>query len=162
MTPLVVQTTAKIASGARHIAPRGDHLSGNRKPRPGQHLEATIDTELQVSEKSVVGRVVARSNYSMTIHQGSKRHVIRSRDFPYGFVSFYWPRAQRYRFKVNGRMRKFQGKMRPTAANVNLYAFYQVNHPGNKRRVRFLTTPMVFYGRAAGFKVSTVGVGELS
>lgn len=79
------------------------------------------------------------------MHQGSRRHPIPK----VGRVkmTFFWPRA------------RFQGRGRRLPSNPRVTR-ERVMHPGNKRPNRFLTIPLHQFGRAANFRVRTVGASR--
>jgi hypothetical protein len=49
------------------------------------------------------------------------------------------------------------GRRRGNRRTGQFHFFIKVRHPGNKRPVRYLTTPLGLYGRANGFKVTMMG-----
>jgi hypothetical protein len=81
--------------------------------------------------------------YAASVHQGSAPHRIDGDPL----LAFFWPRA-----------RYFGGNRRRGPAP--LWIARNVMHPGNKRPRRFLTTPLIQYGRQAGFEVSTIPVSR--
>lgn len=144
--PLVRKTTRQILTGAKRLAPKGSHLSGSGERRPGQSLAASLNSSITVTTTHVTGEVGSRKDYAASIHQGSKPHVIRSKRGKN--LKFQWDRGQHLVF---GRRGHRVGRI--------FFYFSEVNHPGNKRPVRYLTTPMHQFGRANGFKTTTlVGV----
>lgn len=79
-------------------------------------------------------------NYAASMHQGSKRHWIpKTGTTP---MSFYWPRA------------RFISRTQRLSSDPRVVRM-RVDHPGNKRPNRFLTTPLHQFGRAANFRVNT-------
>lgn len=127
------------AAGSKRMAPRSPaHLSGSRKPKPGKRLSESIRvTPLKFTAWRVEGRVEALSPIAMSIHQGAKPHRIAARRKK--ALKFYWTRAVARDF---GRRR-----IRPGQASF----FKHVQHPGIRRPVRFLTTPLAAAARANNF-----------
>lgn len=149
-TPLVRSVTQATLTGARRLAPRGDHLSGSGKVRPGSRLEASLYSNLTVGEHRILGRIGARARHSLVVHQGSRAHVIRSSRGK--VLKFRWDRGD---FLVATRA----GRRRGNRRTGGFHYFLKVRHPGNKRPVRYLTTPLHLFGRMGGFRVTTVPVG---
>lgn len=97
---------------------------------------------------SITARVGSRKDYAASMHQGSDTHPIPLRSGG-KVLKFRWDRGA---FLVAGK-----GK-RPRRGQF--FFFVRVKHPGNKRPVRYLTTPMVQFGRANGFRTSTSPVSR--
>lgn len=143
--PLVKLVASRTLQGAKHLAPRGDHLHGSGKPVRGQRLHESLHVKpLKVTRSSVHTRVGSPLKYATTVHQGSKRHVIRSRGKT---LMFHWER------------RGFWLRIR-RKSGTKLVFVQRVNHPGNRHPHRYLTTPMVQYGRAAGFRTISSKLGR--
>lgn len=141
----MTRTSRQIQTGAKRLVPRGSHFSGSGKRSPGQELRGNIGFHLKVTTTQVQGRVGSYKVYASTVHQGSRPHMIVSRRGK--MLKFRWDRG-------NALMRvRRQGSRQ-------FFYFRRVRHPGNKRPVRYLTTPLVLFGTANGFKVSTVPVGR--
>lgn len=145
--PLVRRYAHEIQGGAKRLVPRGDHRSGSGKNRPGATLHASITTTIRETPDSITARVGSPKNYAATVHQGSQAHPIRSRRGK--MLAFEWDRGQ---FLVFGRGGNRRGRI--------MFFFRQVNHPGNKRPVRYLTTPMHMFGRIHGFITTSTPVGR--
>lgn len=143
--PLVVGVTRQVLSGAKALAPRGTHMSGNDTRRPGQHLSASINASTRATNDLVMSRVGSTNSYAATAHQGSKPHIIRRTSG--GLLKFRWVRGN---FLLERRGRRGR----------TYFYFRFVKHPGNKRPTRYLTTPLVMFGRLANMKVTTVGPGR--
>jgi hypothetical protein len=105
-----------------------------------------------VGPQKVHVRVGADKNYAATVHQGSSAHTIRSRSGK--MLKFRWERGD---FLVAARA----GRRRGNRRTGQFHYFVKVNHPGNKRPVRYLTTPLQMFGRANGFRVTTSGVNRM-
>lgn len=144
-TPLVQKVTRQVLVGARRLAPRGDHKSGSGRRRGSQPLLLSLQASVDVGVNTIMGRVGATTNHAATAHQGSKPHIIRSKRGK--LLKFQWERGN---FLVQAR----RGKQR------RFFYFEQVRHPGNKRPVRYLTTPLQMFGKAAGFRVTTLPVSR--
>jgi hypothetical protein len=97
-----------------------------------------------VGSETVLGTVGSRKQYASTVHQGSKPHVIRSRG---RMLKFQWERGNLL-MERRGRGRR------------QFFFFDSVKHPGNKRPVRYLTTPLSLIARRNGFMVFGVGRGR--
>lgn len=92
----------------------------------------------------IVGTVGSRKVYAATEHQGSSRHTIRGRG---KLLKFQWERGN---LLLQHRGRRGQ----------RFFYFRAVSHPGNKRPVRYLTTPLTMIARRNGFLVFGVGRGR--
>lgn len=127
-------------AGAKRMAPRSPaHLSGNRKPKPGQRLSSSIkSTQLKFTSLTVQARIEALSPYAMSIHEGAKAHRIAPRRKR--ALKFYWVKTVA---RQGGRRR-----IRPGQASF----FKHVQHPGIRRPVKFLTTPLAAAARASNFR----------
>lgn len=146
-TPLVAKTTRQVFVGAKRLVPKGDHLSGSGKRRSGQTLNQSLKDSIDVGTRYVTGTVGSSKRYAATTHQGSKPHIIRSERGKQ--LKFEWDRGY---FLLNRK-----GKRR---TGTRFFFFESVQHPGNKRPVRYLTTPLHQFGRLNGFRVTTVGVSR--
>lgn len=154
-TPLVQKTGQEILDGARHLAPEGDHMSGSGRPRAGPRLQSafysTTGHALRPGVSQIVMRIGNRADHASTVHQGSQAHIISSRSAK--MLKFRWDRGD---FLVAARA----GRRRGNRRTGGFHYFLRVHHPGNKRPVRYLTTPLQLFGRMNGFRVSTVGTGR--
>lgn len=145
-TPLVQRTARQILSGAKRLAPRGDHLSGSGERHPGVALQPSLNASVSVGVRFIQALVGSKANHAATMHQGSKAHRIAGRG---KMLAFEWDRGQ---FLVFGRGGNRRGRV--------MFFFKSVRHPGNKRPVRYLTTPMHLFGRMNGFRTTSVAVGR--
>lgn len=142
--PLVARTTSQISHFAKLMAPKGDHMSGSGRRRLGPHLHSTISSRVKVGAGSIVGTVGSRKKYAATVHQGSSAHYIRARG---KLLKFKWERGNLLlEHRRHGRRQFFY--------------FGSVRHPGNKRPVRYLTTPLSMIATRNGFLVFGVGRGR--
>jgi hypothetical protein len=146
----VKETSTKILVGARRLAPRGSHLSGSGELSPDIPLRSGLHSDIKVSVNFVVGRVGSSANWAATVHQGSKAHRIAAHG---KMLKFRWERGMMI-LSARGRRRR-GGSRRVTK---QFWFFDHVRHPGNKRPVRYLTTPMHQFGRAAGFITNSLAV----
>jgi hypothetical protein len=130
---------AATLSGAKRMARRSPaHLSGSRVPKPGPRLsEATKATPVTFRGWDVEARVETRVSYALTEHEGSKPHRIRPRKVRN--LKFFWVQKVA---RQGGRRR-----LRPGQASY----FKHVMHPGNRRPVKFLTTPLAASARLNNF-----------
>lgn len=135
-----------IYDGARFMVPRGSHLSGSGKRRPGQTLGQSIKTVAQHRPLMLVTKIGSDKEYAASEHQGSSPHYINAKN---KMLKFEWERGS---LLVKARSR---GRRRQI-----FFYFKRVHHPGNKRPVRYLTTPMHMYGRMHGFRTSSSGVNR--
>lgn len=142
--PLVRRTVDQIHQGAQRLAPRGTHLSGSGARKAGINLQSSIEDRIDVRGDIIAGQVGSRKDYAATVHQGSKRHEIRANG---KLLKFEWERGN-FLLKRRGK------------GSRRFFFFLKVTHPGNKRPVRFLTTPMHLYGRMNGFRTSSTGVNR--
>lgn len=142
---MVTKLSRQTLQGAKRLAPRGDHLHGSGKPVRGKRLvESLHDKPLRVNASTVSTAVGTPLKYATTVHQGSKRHIIRARNKK---LSFQWER-KRFLWRIRGKHA------------ARLVFFDKVSHPGNRHPHRYLTTPMVQYGRAAGFRTISSPLGR--
>lgn len=145
--PLVTRVTQQVLLGARRLAPEGDHRSGSGEPKTGVPLGFSIHANTSVTASRIRSEIGSLVRHAATIHQGSKPHVIRSRKGK--MLKFRWDRGD---FLVAARA----GRRRGNRRTGRFHYFLKVRHPGNKRPVRYLTTPLEMFGRINGFRVSTV------
>lgn len=148
---LVSHVTRQVESGARALIPIGIHRSGSGAPSPGITLLSSVYSQVDSNPNSVRGRVGTTADHSATIHQGSKPHVIRGRGAK--MLKFRWDRGN---FLIAARAGRRGGNKRTS----RFHYFVKVRHPGNKRPVRYLTTPLHQFGRMNGFRVTTSGVSR--
>lgn len=144
--PLVRRTVNQIDAGATRMAPRGTHRSGSGKVKPGVNLPSSLLQEVGVRGDSVVGSVGSTKEYAATAHQGSEAHYIYAKG---KMLKFEWERG-RLLVQRRSRGRRTQ----------RVFFFKKVRHPGNKRPVRYLTTPMHMYGRLNGFRTTSSPVSR--
>lgn len=142
-----------ILTGARHLVPRGDHKSGSGKRRPGEPLANSLKAVSSVNINSLVDKIGSTKKYAATVHQGSQAHFIRAKG---KMLKFEWERGN-ITVKARGTRGRVRGKRGPAG---NYFYFHVVHHPGNKRPVRYLTTPMHLYGRLHGYRTSSLGVNR--
>lgn len=142
--PLVRRTVNQIHQGALRLAPKGTHLSGSGARQPGPNLQSSIFDRIDSGYERIDAVVGSRKDYAATVHQGSKPHVIRAKG---KLLRFEWERGQLL-LKRRGKRAK------------GYFLFRKVNHPGNKRPVRYLTTPMHMFGRMNGFSTTSTPVSR--
>lgn len=151
--PLVERVSQEVLIAARHLAPRGSHLSGSGAPKRGVPLVPSIHRDMSMTMGRVRARIGSKQDHAATVHQGSKAHVIRSRGG--GMLKFRWDRGD---FLVAARA----GRRRGNRRTGQFHYFVKVRHPGDKRPVRYLTTPLRMFGRINGFRVTTSAPGVAS
>lgn len=162
--PLTILTAHKLAGphvrrlanltiqGARRLAPRGNHMSGSGRRQPGEALIPSLVIDSHSAIDTIVERVGSRKRYAATIHQGSSPHRINNHG---RLLKFEWERGNLLvAARSSGRLRG-RGPSRRLRRRGNFFFFVTVTHPGNKRPVRFLTTPMHLYGRLLGFRTTS-------
>jgi hypothetical protein len=147
------KTTNYIIAGARILAPRGSHMSGSGSRHSGLQLGQSLRIESESSLTMIVERVGSDKNYAATVHQGSSPHYIHGRGKK---LKFEWERGN-IQIRARGRRGRVRGRAGPGG---NFFFFVTVHHPGNKRPVRFLTTPMHLYGRLYGFRTTSTPVSR--
>lgn len=153
--PHVRRTSGSILNGAQRLAPRGDHRSGSGERKPGPTLVNSLyRRDVTSNAAQIVHRVGSDNRYAATMHQGSEAHEIAARG---KLLKFRWERgnlllAARAAGRRNSRGRRVGGRIR---SRGGFFYFVRVRHPGNKRPVRYLTTPMHLYGRMNGFRTTS-------
>lgn len=145
------QTVGRIYDGARFLVPRGDHKSGSGKRRAGDTLGQSLKTVARHRPLMLVSRVGSTKRYAASEHQGSSAHYIHAKR---KMLKFEWERGN-----IAVTVRRGRKRGRPGPAG-NYFFFKLVHHPGNKRPVRYLTTPMHLYGRMHGFRTSSLRVNR--
>lgn len=150
--PHVRRASNLMIQGARRLAPRGDHKSGSGSRKPGVSLVQSLVIESHSTITSITERIGSRNNYAATAHQGSSPHFINSHGRK---LKFEWERgnlllAARRSGRIRGR-----GPSSRLRRRGDFFYFVQVFHPGNKRPVRYLTTPMHLYGKLYGFRTTS-------
>lgn len=151
--PHVRKTSNSIIGGARRLAPRGDHQSGSGARRPGQALVPSLQIKSNSTVTTISELVGSEKVYAATVHQGSEPHYIHGRG---KMLKFEWERGN-IQIRARGRRGRQRGRPGPRG---NYFYFVTVYHPGNKRPVRYLTTPMHLYGRLNGFRTSSARVNR--
>lgn len=146
---LVARTVDQIERGARVLIPVGSHVSGSGAPSLDPPLLSSLYSHIRSNAREVVGTVGARTTHALTVHQGSRAHVIRGRG---KMLKFRWERGD---FLVAAR----SGRRRGNRRSGRFHYFVKVTHPGNKNPVRYLTTPLSMFGTRNGFVVLGVGFG---
>lgn len=151
--PLVFRTGIEIFQGARRLAPQGDHLSGSGAAKSGPTLQQALSYKISTRPSEIRMRIGAKTDYAMTVHQGSQAHVIRGHG---KMLKFRWERGD---FLVAAR----SGRRRGNRRTRRFHYFVSVRHPGNKRPVQYLVTPLHMFGRLNGFQTYALlrGAGPL-
>jgi hypothetical protein len=128
-------------AGARYLAPRGSHKHGSGRPVSGPRLADSFGMRWSERINLITVEIYNSADYASTVAIGSGPHTIRPKSKR--FLMFEWPRGE-----ASPRMRRrmYKGK----------FLFKKVRHPGNKRPVRYLQTPLAMYGRSRNFRVVTV------
>lgn len=144
--PLVRRTVNQVEAGATALAPHGSHMHGSGDPVAGVTLSASIFQEIKTTGDTISGYVGSRKDYAATAHQGSGSHAIYAKG---KMLKFAWERGS---LLVKHRSKGRRGQ--------TTFFFMKVHHPGNKRPVRYLTTPLHLYGRANGFRTTSLPVSR--
>jgi hypothetical protein len=152
--PYIARTSELILQAARQMAPRGSHLSGSGQRRPGSQLSRSLKRTVATTTTSIVHSVGSTKDYAATVHQSSQPHIINAKG---KHLRFRWDRGDQL---VIARRRGRIGSRRPRPGKDGFFYFVRVRHPGNKRPVRYLTTPMFLFGRARGFRVDAWPAGR--
>lgn len=152
--PYIHRTSDLILNAARRMAPRGSHQSGSGRRRPGKPLSASLKRSTVTTVTSITDSVGAVKDYAAAMHQGSQPHTISAAG---QLLKFKWDRGDQL---VLARRRGRIGSKRPRPGKDGFFYFVRVHHPGNKRPVRYLTTPMFQYGRLRGFRVDAWPAGR--
>lgn len=129
----------EVFNGGKALAPRGPrtHGSGRTDTRPS--LAQSWFIRGSETARYVIYEVGNRAAHAATVAVGSQPHDIRARGAkPMAFFS------ERFAFERRGRSARA------------LFFARKVRHPGNKRPVRFLQTPLAQFGRKRGFEVTNV------
>jgi hypothetical protein len=95
----------------------------------------------------------SQKQYAASAHQGSQPHYINSRG---KMLKFEWERGN-IAVRARGRRGRVRGRAGPAG---NYFFFVRVRHPGNKRPVRYLTTPMHMFGRMNGYRTTSSRVNR--
>lgn len=149
---LVTRVVNQVETGARALIPIGDHRSGSGAPSRNITLLSSVFSRVDSNSRTVLGKVGADTGHAATVHQGSSAHTIRSRSGK--MLKFRWARGD---FLIAARAGRRRGSSRLTG---RFHYFVSVRHPGNKRPVTYLTTPLSMFGRANGFVILGVGRGR--
>ena len=107
---------------------------------------------MHMNTRTIWSRIGSEVDHAATVHQGSSAHTIRSKGGK--MLKFRWARGD---FLVAARAGRRRGSSRLTG---RFHYFVSVRHPGNKRPVRYLTTPLALFGRINGFVILGVGRGR--
>lgn len=147
------RTVELVFSGARKLVPRGDHRSGSGARKPGQSLYGSLKVKSNSGATTLSDLIGSDKQYAATEHQGSQAHYINSRG---KLLKFEWERGN-IQVRARGRRGRVRGRRGPSG---NFFFFVRVRHPGNKRPVRYLTTPMHLYARMRGYRTSSARVNR--
>jgi len=147
------RTVELVFSGARKLVPRGDHRSGSGARKPGQSLYGSLKVVSNSSATTLSDLIGSDKQYAASEHQGSSAHYINANG---KMLKFEWERGNII-VRARGRRGRVRGRAGPAG---NFFYFIRVRHPGNKRPVRYLTTPMHLYGRLRGYRTSSARVNR--
>lgn len=151
--PVAIQRTARakahevcgplareVLAGGRHLAPKGSRTHGSGRVDNRPSLAASFKMTVSNTPRYVTYDVINTAAHAATVAKGSRPHEIRPKTARVLAFS-----SERFRFEA-----RRAGQIR------NKFFARKVRHPGNKRPVRFLQTPLAQFGRKRGFKVTTV------
>lgn len=154
LNPVAVQKTARakgfqvcrplardVLAGAKVLAPRGSRMHGSGRVDNRPSIIGSFGQRVSESLRFVTFEVYNTADHASTVAVGSRAHDIRAKSGK--VLAFH---SDRFAFA-----RKRAGR----SARALFFA-RKVRHPGNKRPVRFLQTPLALYGRKHGFEVTTV------
>lgn len=131
----------EVLAGGRALAPRGSRTHGSGKVDTRPSISASFTMRRSETTKYVIYDVVNTANHASTVAVGSKPHMIMAKAGK--LLAFS---SERFNF----------ARARAGRSARALFFARKVRHPGNKRPVRFLQTPLAQFGRKRGFKVTTV------
>lgn len=127
--------------GMKVLAPSGDHKHGSGRTVAGKKLKNSFTSSIVQLPLEVSGRITNTAEWASSMAEGSKPHRIVPKTKP--FLVFRWDRG-----RASPRLSRHQNKK-------GLFFFRKVNHPGNRRRSGFMTTPLVQSGRKNNFITKT-------
>ena len=130
-----------VLTGGKAIAPKGSRTHGSGKSDTRASLASSWFIRGSESARYVTYEVGNTANHAATVALGSQPHIIK-------------PKLSRVLAFQSDRF-SFERRARGRSARALFFA-RKVRHPGNKRPVRFLQTPLAQFGRKHGFKVTTV------
>lgn len=139
-TEEVQKVLSQSIRGMRVLAPDGNHLHGSGRRVSGKKLKNSFTSSLVQFPLEVLGTVTNTVSYSAVMAEGSRPHVIRAKRKK--FLVFHWERGIA------------SPRLSRRANRKGLFFFKKVNHPGNRRRNGYMTTPLVQFGRRNNFKVT--------
>lgn len=131
----------QVFAGGRALARKGSRTHGSGKTDTRPSLAASWFIRGSETARYVIYEVGNRANHAATAELGSQPHDIRPSAGK--VLAFH---SERFAFE-----RSRAGR----SARAMFFA-RKVRHPGNKRPVRFLRTPLAQFGRKHGFKVTVV------
>lgn len=136
----VTKVVTEALPPMKRATPRSPaHLSGSGRPKPGKRLvESYVVAPMTVSVNAVQQRIENRNRVAMTAHEGSQRHRIPLRTGG-KVLKFRWRKA----VAIEGGRRRIRPR--------NFSYFVSVMHPGNRKPVHFMTTPLAQVARANNF-----------
>lgn len=140
---VVRSVAAPVLRDAKYLAPRGTHRHGSGTAVAAKRLADSGGQRWSETPRFITAEVFFDADWAATIAKGSQAHTIRP--IRKRFLVFEWERGRLLR-GTRGR-----------AGRGGLFFFKKVRHPGNKRPVRYLQTPLALWGRRANMKVTIVG-----
>lgn len=141
---LVQSYSADVLAGGQRLSRLGSHKHGSGRTVSKPRLSATGKRVwVPTGPGSVVCNVVFTADHAATVGLGSKAHRIPKSGTAKPLLKFKWPRGEA------------SPRLRRRMTRTGFFLFTRVRHPGRKRPVRYLQTPLATYGRIYNFKVKT-------
>src|ERR1044071_4592930 len=134
--------TQQVLAGGQRLSRRGNHKHGSGKTVAAPRLADTGKiTWLGGTADTIRAQVTFTAPHASTVALGSKAHKIPKSGRAKPLLKFKWPRGEA------------SPRLRRRMTRTGFFLFTNVRHPGRKRPVRFLQTPLATYGRKHNFKV---------
>lgn len=132
----------RVLAGARYLAPRGSRRHGSGKTDTRPSLAQSFGIRSSETPRYVTFEVYNSAAHAATVAVGSSAHDIKPRQAR--VLAFA---SDRFNFE----------RLRAGRSARALFFARKVRHPGNKRPVRYLQTPLAQLGRKNNFVVTVVG-----
>jgi len=147
--PLVNRYSNEVLAGGQRLSRLGSHKHGSGKTVAKPRLSATGKRVWAPTGPDVIAvNVVFTADHASTVALGSKAHKIPKSGHAKPLLKFKWPRGEA------------SPRLRRRMTRTGFFLFTRVRHPGRKRPVRFLQTPLATYGRKYNFKVTTASANR--
>lgn len=135
----------------KRMAPRSPaHLHGSGKARSGPRLVEQIKAgPMRVTATTVEQRIESKNRITMIAHEGSKRHRIPLRT---------GGKVLKFKWRKQIAVREGRRRIRPRQFSY----FVHVMHPGNRRPIHFMTTPLASVAKLNNFHYRSAFVRSFS